>query len=94
MAAKRDLDVVWFSTGKDDFLFDTTKATVAMLEQHGFDVFYEESAGGTHGSTGASISPSSRRSCSNSAGDHLPVRERGPGQQILEREIRYEAAGG
>ena len=45
-AAKRDLELVWFSTGKDDFLLDTTKATVAMLEKHGFDVVYEESAGG------------------------------------------------
>jgi enterochelin esterase-like enzyme len=45
-AAKRDLSLVWFSTGKDDFLLDTTKATVAMLEKHGFDVVYEESAGG------------------------------------------------
>ncbi len=39
-------ELVWFSTGKDDFLLDTTKATVAMLEKHGFDVVYEESAGG------------------------------------------------
>jgi enterochelin esterase-like enzyme len=45
-ARKRDLELVWFSTGKDDFLLDTTKATVAMLEKHGFDVVYEESAGG------------------------------------------------
>ena len=45
-ALKRDLELVWFSTGKDDFLLDTTKATVAMLEKHGFDVVYEESAGG------------------------------------------------
>jgi enterochelin esterase-like enzyme len=45
-ALKRDLDLVWFSTGKDDFLLDTTKATVAMLEKHDFDVVYEESAGG------------------------------------------------
>jgi len=45
-AAKRGLELVWFSTGKDDFLLDTTKATVAMLEKHGFDVVYEESAGG------------------------------------------------
>src|SRR6185295_16592624 len=45
-AAKRDLRLVWFSTGKDDFLLDTTKATVAMLEKHGFDVVYEESTGG------------------------------------------------
>jgi enterochelin esterase family protein len=45
-AAKRDLKLVWFSTGKDDFLLETTKATVAMLEKHGFDVVYEESSGG------------------------------------------------
>ena len=45
-AAKRDLQLLWFSTGKDDFLLETTKATVAMLEKHGFDVVYEESAGG------------------------------------------------
>ncbi len=45
-ALKRGLSLVWFSTGKDDFLLDTTKATVALLEKHGFDVVYEESAGG------------------------------------------------
>jgi enterochelin esterase family protein len=45
-AQKRGLELVWFSTGKDDFLLDTTKRTVAMLERHGFDVVYEESAGG------------------------------------------------
>ena len=45
-AAKHDLELVWFSTGKDDFLLGTTKATVAMLEKHGFDVVYEESTGG------------------------------------------------
>jgi enterochelin esterase family protein len=45
-AAKRGLELVWFSTGKDDFLIETTRATVAMLEKHGFDVTYEESAGG------------------------------------------------
>ena len=45
-AAKRDLHLVWFSTGKYDFLLGTTKATVAMLKKHGFDVVYEESTGG------------------------------------------------
>jgi len=45
-AQKRGLELVWFSTGKDDFLIETTKATVAMLEKHGFDVTYEESSGG------------------------------------------------
>ena len=45
-AVKHGLELVWFSTGKDDFLLDTTKRTVAMLEKHDFDVVYEESAGG------------------------------------------------
>jgi enterochelin esterase family protein len=45
-AQKRGLELVWFSTGKDDFLIETTKGTVAMLEKHGFDVTYEESLGG------------------------------------------------
>ncbi|HUQ51964.1 MAG TPA: alpha/beta hydrolase-fold protein [Gammaproteobacteria bacterium] len=43
---KRGLELVWFSTGKDDFLLDTTKQTVAMLKRHDFDVVYEESLGG------------------------------------------------
>jgi enterochelin esterase family protein len=45
-ALKRGLTLVWFSTGKDDFLLETTTATVALLEKHGFDVEYHESAGG------------------------------------------------
>jgi enterochelin esterase-like enzyme len=45
-ALKRGLSLVWFSTGKDDFLIETTRATVAMLERHGFDLSYEESSGG------------------------------------------------
>jgi enterochelin esterase family protein len=45
-AQKRGLELVWFSTGKDDFLIETTRASVALLERHGFDVTYEESAGG------------------------------------------------
>ncbi len=44
--SKQGLALVWFATGKDDFLLDTTKSTVAMLERHDFDVEYEESAGG------------------------------------------------
>ncbi len=43
---KHGLKLLWFSTGKDDFVLDTTKATVAMLERHGFDVEYHESGGG------------------------------------------------
>ena len=43
---KRGLELFWFATGKDDFLLDTTRATVAMFESHGFDVEYEETEGG------------------------------------------------
>ena len=42
---KRGLKVLWFATGKDDFLLDTTKATVAMFKKHGFKVDFHESAG-------------------------------------------------
>lgn len=40
------LELVWFSTGRDDFLLDTKEATVAMLRECGFDVEYVESSGG------------------------------------------------
>lgn len=43
---KKDLKLVWFATGKEDFLLDTTKATVKMLQKHGFEVEYHETAGG------------------------------------------------
>jgi enterochelin esterase-like enzyme len=44
-ALKKGLKLVWFATGKDDFLIETSRATVAMLKKHGFDVVFEESAG-------------------------------------------------
>ena len=43
---KKGLRLVWFATGTDDFLVETSRATVEMLKKHGFDVVYEESAGG------------------------------------------------
>ena len=45
-ALKKELKLVWFATGKDDFLIETSRATVAMLKKHGFDVVYKESEGG------------------------------------------------
>jgi enterochelin esterase family protein len=45
-AMKKGLDLVWFATGKDDFLLETSRATVEMLRKHGFEVAFEESAGG------------------------------------------------
>jgi enterochelin esterase-like enzyme len=45
-ALKKGLELLWFATGKDDFLLGTTKATVALLESHGFNVVYRETDGG------------------------------------------------
>jgi len=42
---KDGLKLVWFGTGKDDFLVETSRATVEMLKKHGLDVVYKESAG-------------------------------------------------
>jgi enterochelin esterase-like enzyme len=44
-ALKKGLELVWFSTGRDDGLLDTSEGTVEMLEKHGFDVSWKESAG-------------------------------------------------
>ncbi len=43
---KKELKLVWFSTGKDDFLLETTRSTVGMLKKHNFNVNYNESTGG------------------------------------------------
>ena len=45
-AAKKGLKVLWFSTGKDDFLIDTTRSTVELFKRHGFAPQFTESAGG------------------------------------------------
>jgi enterochelin esterase-like enzyme len=42
---KKGLKLVWFAIGKDDFLLDTSRATVQMLRQHGFSVVFNESSG-------------------------------------------------
>lgn len=42
---KQGLKLVWFATGKDDFLVETSRATVAMLKKHQFDVVYQETEG-------------------------------------------------
>jgi enterochelin esterase-like enzyme len=44
-ALKKGLKLVWFATGKDDFLVKTSQATVDMLKKHNFDVIYKETAG-------------------------------------------------
>ena len=45
-ALKKGLKLVWFATGKDDFLIETSRATVDMLKKHDFDVVFKETAGG------------------------------------------------
>ena len=44
-AAKKDWKLFWFSTGKDDFLLTTTKATVELFQKHGYQPVFQESAG-------------------------------------------------
>lgn len=40
------LKLLWIATGADDFLLDTSKATVAFLEEKGLDVTWKETEGG------------------------------------------------
>lgn len=42
---KRDLKLVWFATGKNDFLVQTSRASVEMLNKYGLDVVYKETDG-------------------------------------------------
>jgi enterochelin esterase-like enzyme len=42
---KEGLKLFWFATGKDDFLVQTSRATVEMLKKHGFNVVYKETEG-------------------------------------------------
>jgi len=42
---KPGLKLFWFATGKDDFLVETSRATVAMFKKHSFDVVYRETEG-------------------------------------------------
>ncbi|MBI4975939.1 MAG: esterase [Spirochaetes bacterium] len=42
---KKGLKLFWFATGKDDFLLETSRATVAMFKRHDFDVIYRETDG-------------------------------------------------
>lgn len=43
---KEGLELVWFATGKDDFLLETSRKTVEVLRDHNFDVVYKETDGG------------------------------------------------
>lgn len=43
---KKGLKLLWFSTGKDDFLLQTTRSTVNLFKEYGFSPVYTESEGG------------------------------------------------
>lgn len=43
---KKGLKLLWFSTGSEDFLVETSRASVEMLKKHGFSPVYKESGGG------------------------------------------------
>jgi len=45
-AAKEGLKLVWFATGKDDFLMGRTKETVELFKKHGFTPEFQETTGG------------------------------------------------
>ncbi len=42
---KKGLKLVWFATGKEDFLIETSRSTVELLKKHGFDVVFKETPG-------------------------------------------------
>ena len=44
-ALKKGL-LLWFATGKDDFLLTTTQATVALFEKQGFSPVVRQTDGG------------------------------------------------
>ena len=43
---KKGLRLLWFGTGKEDFLLSTTNATVDLFKRHGFTPVFVESPGG------------------------------------------------
>ena len=43
---KKGLRLLWFGTGKEDFLLSTTVATVDLFKRHGFSPVYVQSPGG------------------------------------------------
>jgi len=45
-ALKQGMNLIWFATGRDDFLIETSRSTVATLRKHGFDVMWKETKGG------------------------------------------------
>jgi enterochelin esterase family protein len=44
--AKKGLKLLWFATGKEDFLLARTKESVELFKKHGYSPAFKESAGG------------------------------------------------
>jgi hypothetical protein len=44
--AKTRLKLLWFATGKEDFLLARTKETVELFKKHGFSPVFKETDGG------------------------------------------------
>ena len=45
-ALKKGLRLLWFATGKDDFLLENTRKSVALFKRYGFEPVYQETEGG------------------------------------------------
>ena len=45
-ATKPGLKLLWFGTGKDDFMIETSRSSVALMKKHGFSPVFVESEGG------------------------------------------------
>jgi enterochelin esterase-like enzyme len=43
---KKDLKLLWFATGAEDFLLNTTRSTLDIFKKHGFSPVYKETSGG------------------------------------------------
>lgn len=43
---RNGLELIWFATGREDFLIQTTKKTVSTLQEKGFQVEFKETDGG------------------------------------------------
>ena len=43
---KKEVKLIWFATGREDFLIETSRATVDLLRKYGFDVQFKETDGG------------------------------------------------
>ena len=80
-AAKKGLKVFWLSTGKDDFLIETSRSTVKLLERHGFTPKYVESEAGHTWLNWRDYLSSSHRCCSSDQTRATPL-GRGPAPLI------------